>query len=173
METVGDSTHTVLTDTITEVGTLVATETGALGLEVLDALNTGQIGTGQVSGADDEVGDCGCEGSQADLGELARCLCGVRDLVHGESLLPSLGEIARDTASELSVLLGVLLSVRGEECCPGLLLLSTLGTDAVVDVIDILRNVEGLVSGETELRLDVEDIVLLQSCANGKIEYTD
>ena len=166
MKTVGDGAHAVLADTVPDVRALVAAEARARGLEVLRALDLRQVAARQIGRPAEKLGERGRDGGQDDLGELARGLRGVGRLVDGERLLPAAGELAGDAAHELGVLGGVLLGVRRERGSPLLLEDGTALADFGVGGVDLLRDVEGRVGIEVDLRLESGDIVCLESCGS-------
>lgn len=83
-KTVGDGTHGVFTDTIPDVCAGVVAEASAGRLEVDSALHTRQVAASQIGGTTKQVGENGGNGRQRNLGELTRCLGGVRSLVDGK-----------------------------------------------------------------------------------------
>lgn len=161
-ETVADGGHTVLSDTESEVSSGVATEAGGGVLEVLGSLPSGQVGTGQVGGTTDELGENLGELGDGGLGKLSGSDSGVGGGVGGESLLPALGKSSLNSSLELGRLLGVLLLVLLEELVPGGLLLGTLLGDLVVEVVGLLGNGKGLLGVEAELLLELDNVVLLE-----------
>lgn len=166
VETVGNGAHSMLTDTIADVGAGVVTETSAWWLEVDGTLDTGQVRASEISRTADELREDGGDGSEDDLRELARSLSGVGGLVYGERLLPAGGELTADAAGEFSVLLGELLAVGGEEVVPLSLELGAAGGDLSVEVVGGLGNNEGLLGVEAELRLDLSKVISLERCKN-------
>lgn len=152
----------MLTDTIADVGTSIVTETSAWWLEVDCILDTGQITASQVGGTTQEVRENRGNRGKDDLGELARGLGSIGRLVDGKALLPALRELAGDTASEFSVFLRILLGVCRKESVPLLLKLSTLEGGSVVSVVGLLRDVEGLIGGEANLRFQSGDVIRLK-----------
>ena len=173
METVGDSSHSVLTDTIADVRARVVTETGAWWLEVNGTLDASQVRASEISGTANEVGERGGDGGEDDLRELARSLSRVGGLVDGEGLLPAGGEFAADTAGELSVLLRVLLRVGSEESVSLSLELSPAGGGLSVDVVGGLGDGEGLLGVEAELGLDLGEVVGLERYREPSVFGTD
>lgn len=161
--TVTDGSHTVLSDTESEVSSSVATETSGRVLEILGTLPSSQVGTGQIGRSTNELGENSGELGNGRLGELSRSDGGVLGGVSGESLLPTLGKSSLDSSSELGSLLGVLLLVLGEQLVPSGLLLGTLLSDLVVEVVGLLGNGKGLLWVEAELLLELGDVVLLES----------
>lgn len=172
VETIGNSTHTVLTNTEPDVSTLVAAETGALRLEVNHRLGPCQVGTRQVSRAADELGKDGYNGGEDDLRKLAGSLGGVRRLIDRQRLLPVVRKLSSNATGELGVLGGVLLGIGRKEVVPLCLELSTTGGDSTVGVIRLLRDVEGLVSRKTELALEGLNVVSLQSWQTADISQS-
>jgi hypothetical protein len=152
----------VLTDTKAEVATGEVTEASRRGLEVDGALPAGEVGAGKISGSTDKLGHGGSNGIENVLRELARSNGGLSGLEGGEVLLPALGELSLETALELSSLLGVLLSVLGEEGVPLVVLLDTLGGLALVESLDVVGDNEGLLGVEAELGLELLDVVGLE-----------
>ena len=166
MKTVGDGAHAVLADTIPDVRALVAAKARARGLEVLRALDLRQVAACQIGGPAEELGESGSDGGQDDLGELARSLRSVGRLVDGERLLPAIGELTGDAAHELDVFGGILLGVCRERGSPLLLEDGAALADFGVGGVDLLRDVEGRVGIEVDLRLESGDIVCLESCGS-------
>lgn len=165
METVGNSTHTVLTNTVADVCSSICSETSARGLEVESvALDLGQVGASQISRATDELWELGHNFAEDNLGKFARCDSGVSGFVDGESLLPSLSELAGNAAGELSVLGGVFLAVFREKSVPLSLEGSTALAKLGVEIVGLLGDLESLVGIEAKLVLQVDDVVSLESC---------
>lgn len=161
-ETVHDGSHGVLTDTVAEVAAGPLTNTVLRGLEVDGVLPAGVVGASQVSRAGDELGDDVVDLLKDSLAQLTRSNGSVAGLVCGEALLPTLGELARETADEVIMLGLVLRGVLLEELVPLLLLGSTLGGVLVVEVVDLLGNDEALLGVETEERLDTLAVIGLE-----------
>lgn len=161
-ETVEDSTHTVLTDTVSDVSTGVVTKTSGLGLEVDSLLPSGQVGASQIGGTTEELGNDTLDLAEDSLGQLSGGNGGVGGSVDGEALLPALRKLAAQSAEEVGVLLGILLLVLGEELVPLLLTGSTLGRSLTVVVVDLLGNGEALVGVEAPLLLQLLDVVSLE-----------
>lgn len=165
-DTVTDGSHTMLPDTKSEVSTSVATETSRGVLEVLSALPPGQVGTGQVGRTTNQLGQNLSELGDGSLGQLPGTDSSVRRGVGGESLLPTFGETAFNSSLKFSGLLGVLLTVRLEESLPFSIGLGTVLGNFVVEVGSLLRDDEGLLGVETELLLELSNVILLQSLKN-------
>lgn len=161
-QTVEDSAHTVLTDTVSDVSARVVTETSGLGLEVDSLLPAGQVGAGQIGGTTEELGDDTLDLGEDGLGQLSRGDGGVGGGVDGEALLPTLGKLAGQSADKVGVLLGVLLLVLGEELVPLLLTGGALRRSLAVEVVDLLGNGEALVGVETPLLLQLLDVISLE-----------
>lgn len=161
-ETVGNGVHTVFTDTESEVSALVGSETGRWVLEVLGALPSGQVGSGQIGGTTDELGKDLGELVDGGLGELSRSDSGVRGRVGGESLLPSVGQSTLHSSSELGGLGSVLLGVLLEEVGPCGLGLGTLLGQVVVELVNLVWDNELLLGVEAKLLLELLDVVGLQ-----------
>lgn len=153
----------MFTDTVPDVGTAVVAQTGAGMLEVLMALNPGQVTASQIGGTTHKVWDPGVEGSQNDLGQLTRSLSRIGGGVNRKRGLPSSREFTRDTAGEFGMVAGVLSAVSSQEIVPLGLKVSTTGGNITVDLVGLVGDVEGLVSGEIELCLQRGDIVGLKS----------
>ena len=65
------------------------------------------------------------------------------------------------------MLVGVLLAISSQEVVPLSLEASTTGSNIAVDLVGLVRDVKGLVSGEIELGLQGGDIVGLESYSRG------
>ena len=161
-ETVHDSSHGVFTHTVTDVTTAPVTNAVLRGLEVDGVLPAGVVGASQVSRAGHELREDIVDLLQNSLAQLTRGNSGVAGLVGGQALLPSLGKLARKTASEISVLSLVLRAVLLEKLVPLLLLGSTLSGVCLVEIIDLLGNNKGLLRVETEELLDALAVVSLE-----------
>lgn len=161
-ETVHDGSHCVLTHTVAEVAAGPLANAVLRGLEVNGVLPAGVVGAGQIGGTGQQLGDDTVDLLEDGLGQLAGGNGGVGGGVGGEALLPALGQLARETAGEVSTLGGVLLLVLLEQGVPLLLLGSTLGGVLVVQVVDGLGNDEALLGVEAEQLLDVLGIVGLE-----------
>ena len=114
-ETVGDGTHTVLTDTIADVSTSVRTEASAGVLEIGGVLDLGQVAASKIGGATKQLRKDRSNGGEDDLRKLSGGNSGISRLVHGKGLVPALRERAGDAALEFGVLFGVLLAISGDE----------------------------------------------------------
>lgn len=160
--TVHHGGHGVLAHTVAHVPSGPLTDTGGWWLEVNSGLPPGVVGASQVGGTGDELWNNVVDGLKNALGELPGGDSWVGWLVGWELVLPALWELAGQTAGkvggEVLVLAGVLL----EELVPLLLSSGTLRGVLVVHVVDLLRNNESLLWVETELLLDLQDVVLLQ-----------
>lgn len=131
-------------------------------LEVLCVLPSGQVGSGQIGRTTDELWQDLSKLLDGSLGELSRTDSCVLGGVGRESLFPTLWESTLDSSSELRSLLGVFLSVRLEKCVPLLLeLVSLLGETSVV-LGSLLGDDEGFLGVETELLLELLDVLLLE-----------
>lgn len=161
-DTVTDGGHTVLSNTKSEVSSGVATKTGGWVLEVLGALPSGQVGTGQIGRTTDEFGKNLGKLGDGRLGELSGSDGSVGSGVGRQSLLPTLGQSTLDSSGELGSLLGVFLLVLGEHFVPSSLGLGTLLGDLVVEVVGLLGNGKCLLGVETPLLLELGNVVLLQ-----------
>lgn len=163
VQSVHDRTHSVLSHTVSDVSTVVATLGGdVVGLEVLGLLPDGEVGASQISRTTNEVGDDVGERLDDGLGVLSRSDGGVAGLVDREVLLPALRQVAGDSSGELGVLGGVLLAVRLEEGVPLGVLLGTSLLDLGVDVPGGLGDGELLLGVEAKLLLDRDDVVGLE-----------
>ena len=163
-KTVSNRTHSVLTDTITNVRTGISAKTGTWWLEVDGALNTSQVTASQVRRATHEFGENRGGGGEDNLGELTRCLSSIGGFVDRKALLPASGELPGNAAGELGMFFGVLLCVGSEEGVPRRFGLRSASCGCCVDIVSLLWDVEGLVGGEAELRLQGGDVVSLESC---------
>ena len=161
-ETVHDGSHGVLTDTVAEVAAGPLTNAEVRGLEVDGVLPAGVVGASQIGGARQQLGNDIVDLLEDGLGQLAGSNGSVGRLVDGEALLPALGQLAGETAGEVSTLGRVLSLVLLEELVPLLLLGGTLGGVLVVEVVDLLGNDEALLGVEAELLLDLLGIVGLE-----------
>ena len=164
MEAVGDRTHTVLTNTITDISALIAAEARVLRLEVNHRLRAGEVAARQVGGTTHQFRKNGDDGGENDFGQLAGRLRRVCRLVHRQVLLPALRKLARNTTSELGVLNGELLAIGGEESIPLGLELSAASSHLNIRSVCLLRYVERLVRGQTKLALQSLNIVRLEGC---------
>lgn len=164
-DTVHDTTHTVLTDTVADVATGVVTETSGGGLEVDGVLPPGQVGTGQIGGTTNELGNDSSELGKDGLGELSRSDGGVLGGVDGEGLLPASGQVTSLAADEVVVLGLELVAVLGEQLVPLSLGGGTGGRNLAVSIVDLLGNGEALLGVEAELLLELLDVVGLEGRA--------
>ena len=64
---IGNGTHSVLTNTVPDVGTAIITQTGAGVLEVVVSLNPRQVAASQIGRTTHQIGDLGVDGSQNDF----------------------------------------------------------------------------------------------------------
>lgn len=161
-KTVHDSSHGVLTDTVAEVATRPVTKTSRRRLEVNSTLPDGVVGTSQIGGAGQQLGNDAVDGLENSLRQLAGSVGLVAGLVGRQSLLPALGELARETAGEILVEVRELLGVLLQKLVPLGLLRGTLSSVLAVHVIDLLGNDEALLRVEAEQLLDVLDVVSLE-----------
>lgn len=161
-ETVHDSSHGVLTDTISDVATAPVTKSSGWGLEVDGILPPCQVGTGQICGSSDQLWDSIVDLAKHDLGKLSRRNSSISWCVNGKVLLPSLGKGTGLATLEVSGLSTVLLGVLLQELVPLLLESGTLGALLGVLLVDSLGDNEGLLWVEAELLLNLDDIILLQ-----------
>lgn len=164
-DTVHDGGHAVLTHTVAEVATGVVTNAKVGGLEVDGVLPAGVVGASQVGRAGQKLGEDVVDSLEDGLGQLTRSDGRVRDLVGGELLLPALGKLAAQTASEVGVQVLVLGGVLLEQLVPLSLESSTLGGLLAVQVVDLLGDDEGLLGIEAEKLLDLLDVVGLEGVA--------
>lgn len=155
----------MLTDTVADVATRVVTETVGLGLEVDGLLPTGQVGTGQIGGTTEKLGQDSLNLAEDSLGQLAGGDSGVGGGVSGEALLPAFREVALLATDEVGVLLGEALAVLGEELVPLSLLGGTIAGVLAVEVVDLLGDNEALIWVEAELLLELLNIVGLEGRA--------
>lgn len=163
VETIGDGTHSVFTNTVTDIGTSICAQTSVGWLEVDTRLDLGQVTACQISRTTDEIGEGWDDGSEDNLGKFARSLSSIAGLVDGEALLPIGGQVASDTPGELGVFLGVLLAVRLEEGVPLGLECGTAFANIGVSSIDGLGDNEFLFGVKAELGLQSDDVVGLES----------
>lgn len=161
-ETVHDSSHGVLTDTVAEVTARPFTNAVLRRLEVNSSLPAGVVGASQIGRARQKLGDDRVDLLENSLRELAGGNGGVGGLVDRERLLPALRELAGETAGEVSVLLREFSGILLEELVPLLLLSSTLISVLLVEVIDLLGNHKALGRVETEELLNALDVVGLE-----------
>lgn len=161
-QTVHDGSHGVLTHTVAEVAARPLTNAVLRGLEVNGVLPAGVVGASQVSRARQQLGDDIVDLLEDSLRQLTGSDGSVGRLVGGEALLPALGQLASETAGEVSTLGGVLLLVLLEELVPLLLLGGTLVGVLVVEVVDLLGNDEALLGVETEQLLDALGVIGLE-----------
>lgn len=161
-ETVTDGSHTVFSNTESEVSTSVRTETGGWVLEILGTLPSGQVGTGQIGGTTNELWKNLDKLGNGGFGKLSATNSGILGGVGGECLLPSIWKTTFNSSSEFGSLLGVLVLVLLEESIPLLGLLVTLLSGLAVDVFGDIGNDKGLVGVEAPLLLKLSDIVLLE-----------
>lgn len=164
-QTVHDGTHTVLTDTISDVSSGVVAEAGGRGLEVDGLLPAGKVGASQIGRATLKLGEDGLDLAEDGLGQLSAGNGSVAGAVDGQALLPALGQLALQAASEVSVLGGVLLGVLSEQLVPLLLLGGTLRGVSAVELGDLLGDDEALLGVEAELGLELLDVVGLEGGA--------
>jgi hypothetical protein len=164
-QTVHDGSHGVLTHTVADVATGPLADAKVRGLEVDSVLPAGVVGASQISGTRDQLGEDIVNGFEAGLGEFARSDGSISGLVDGELLLPALGQLAGETANEVSTLGLVLGLVLLEELVPLLLLGSTLGGVLVVEVVDLLGDSEALIGVEAELALNALGVIGLERVA--------
>lgn len=161
-KTVGDSSHSVLTNTKPEVATLVAAESSRGVLEVLGALPSSQVGTGKVGRAAHQFRKDLGELLDGHLRELPAADSGVRGGVSGQSFLPAVGQPPIDTSLQLGGLSTVFLAVRLEQGVPLLLLLVALLDEFSIQVGRLLRDGEEFLRVEAKLLLELNDVVLLK-----------
>jgi hypothetical protein len=158
-KTVHDSSHSVLTDTVTEVAARPLTNAVLGWLEVNSVLPAGVVGASQIGGTRQKFGDDRVDLLKHSLRQLTGGNSGVRRLVNRKRLLPSFRKLAGETTGKVGVLVGVFAGVFLEELVPFLLLGSTLFGVLVVKVIDLLRDDEALGRIEAEALLDTLDVV--------------
>lgn len=158
---------TVLTHTVSDVSSRVVSKLGLRGLEVDGLGPSGEVGSSKIGGPSDELRKRGSQCLEDDLGVLPRSDGGVSELVHGKSLLPSLGKLSGNSSSELGSLSGELLLVRGEEGVPLGVGLSSLLGDLLVDVVRSLGDGEELVGVHAELLLKGDNVVLFEGWGEG------
>ena len=163
MQPISNGTHTMLTNTISDVRASVSSESSAGWLEVDSTLNLGQVTACQIGRTTHEIGERWRDRRENKLGQLARRLSRIGWLVHGESLLPSFWELSRNPASEFCMLFGVCLSVLGEKACPLGLELGAAKCSCLVSIVGCLRHVELLVRGESKLGLQGFNVIGLES----------
>lgn len=152
----------MLTHTVADVATGPLADTKVRGLEVNGVLPAGVVGASQISGTRDQLGKDVVDSLEAGLGKLTGSDGSISRLVDGELLLPALGQLAGETASEVSTLGLVLGLVLLEELVPLLLLGSTLSGVLVVQVVNLLGDSEALLGVEAEKLLNALGIVGLE-----------
>ena len=162
-QTIHNRTHGVFTDAIADIDTLIITKTRAGGLEVNTLRDFGQVRPSQVCTSAEQIRELWGESGEHVLAQLARGDGRVSGLVHGQSLLPAVGQITPDTAGELGVFCRVLLPIRCEESVPIRFELGALLADEVVDLLYLGRNEEFLFR-EAPLLFKLLDIIGLESC---------
>lgn len=163
VQAIGDSTHSMLTDTVSDVRSRVVTKFRAGRLEVNAALDLGQVTSSKISRTANKLGQDSADRGQDGLGQCTGGLGGIGGLIYREGGLPVLWELASNSAGELGVLLGILIAVGFEERIPLRLGVSTFLGDLVVGVVCLLRNDELLRGVEAELGLECFDVVGLES----------
>lgn len=152
----------MLTNTIAEVSATVVAKSSARRLEVGSILDTGQVGTSEIGGSTKEFGESVMDSRKDGFGKLAGSNGSVADLVDRKLLLPASRELALDAASELGVVLRVLLAVLHELGLPLLLLLRATFGNEPIDLFGCGRNSECFVGVEAKSLLQLDNIVLLQ-----------
>lgn len=153
----------MLTHTVSDVSTTICAQLGVGRLEVYTVLDLSQITASQIRTATYQIRKNGADGSQYDFAELSACLRSISWLVNRQRFLPVLGELSRDTAGELSVLVRVLLSIRCKEGIPFGFERCTAGSRNSVCVVDFLRNNKFSLGLEAEFGLEGDYIVGLES----------
>jgi hypothetical protein len=128
-------------------------------LEIDSLLPSGQVGASQISGSTNEFRNDIRERSQDSLRQLASSNSGVSRSVTGKSLLPAFRKLASKTTLKLSSLSGVFLLVLGNKFVPFSLSLGTLLSTLSPEIVDLLGNNVLLIRVETELLLDILDII--------------
>lgn len=161
-ETVGDGVHAVFTDTESEVSALVGTQTSRRVLEVLGVLPSGQVGSGQIGRATNQLGQDLGQLGDGRLRQLSGSDSGVGGRVGRQSLLPALGQSALHSSLQLGSLGGVLLAVRLEQVVPCGLGLGTLVGQVVVELVDLVGDGKLLLGVEAKLLLELLDVVGLE-----------
>jgi hypothetical protein len=161
-ETVHDSTHGVLTDTVAEVTTAPLTNAVLRGLEVNSSLPASVVGSGQISGTGEKLRKNAVDLLQNSLGKLTRGNGSIGRLVGGEALLPALGKLSSKTSGQIGVLILVFSSVFLEEVVPLLFLGGTCGGGLSVQVVDFLGDDEALGRVEAESLLDTLGVISLE-----------
>lgn len=101
-QTVHDGTHTVLTDTISDVSSGVVSEAGSLGLEVNSLLPAGKVGASQISRSTDKLGQDSLDLAENSLGQLSAGDGSVGGGVDGQVLLPALRQLTLQAALKVS-----------------------------------------------------------------------
>lgn len=155
----------MLTHTVANIATGPLADSEVRGLEVNSVLPAGVVGASQISGTRDQLGKDVVDSLEAGLGKLTGSNGRICRLVDGELLLPALGQLAGETASEVSTLGLVLRLVLLEELVPLLLLGSTLSGVLVVHIVNLLGNSEALLGVEAEKLLNALGIVGLKRVA--------
>ena len=153
----------MLTDAIADIDALIITKARAGGLEVDALRDLGQVGPSQVCTTTDQVRELGGESGEHSLAQLAGGDGRVSRFVHGQGLLPAVGQFTSNTAGEFSVFCRVPLPIRRESSVPIRFKLGAPLTDEIVDLLYFGRNEEFLL-GEAPLLFKLLDIISLESC---------
>ena len=164
MQTVSNCTHSMLTDTIADVGPRVTSQTGARVLEVDRCLGLGQITTGQICRTSYEVWNLGCYGSQNNFRVLPGGQRAVTGLVDRQGFLPSFRELSGNATCELRVFLRVSLAIFLKQGRPSCLKFGAPAGGCPVCRVCLTGNVETLVRWEIEFTLERLNITGLEGC---------
>lgn len=151
---VDDGSHGVLADTKAKVASVVRVL-----LEVRGSVEDRLVGASKISTATDELGHDRVE-SLEDFPAGGTGGLGLVALVDGELVLPSLRETVLKATLDLRGELGVRVLVLGVEGVPGSLLLLTSLLALEVDRADVLGDKELLGGVETELLLDLGNVIV-------------
>ena len=117
-EAISNCTHPVLSDAKTNVSALVTAKPCVLRLEVDGALDLSKVAPRQVRRATNEVRKGRSDRCEGDLRELTGGLRRVGWLVCGKRLLPTVWELARNTACQFGMLIGEGLGIGTKKRIP-------------------------------------------------------
>lgn len=164
MKTVGDGSHSVFTNTVSNVCASICPQAGVRRLEVDAVFNFRQVASCEISRSTNKLGKMGGESGENNFRQLARSLSRIRGFVDGEVFLPILRKFASNSASELCVFFWILLTIGCEERIPFRLKRSPTFAKFSVQIIGCLRNVVFLLRWETEFGFQCLNVLSLQSC---------
>lgn len=109
-------------------------------LKVDSLLPAGQVGSSQVSGTAQQVGDDISESSEDALGQLAGSNSGIRGSEARKSFLPAIRQTSREATLDLSSLLGVFLAVLFEQGVPLGFSLGAVSSASSIQVVNLGLN---------------------------------